>query len=163
MQLICKILIVTCFFSCSYELQVENLPDTICQTILKVHEEYPFKIDEKYKSVVLGNFINVYYPQNKSFKEFYITLREEKFQCGNLNLLLVDGMMDSSPSFKFIQRISYHIDDPGKDKIVLSRSTFENDTSRMMIGVDNRIGENFYLSKHKGKWIIDSLTYDISM
>jgi len=72
-------------------------------------------------------------------------------------------MMDHSPSFKFIQRISYSIDDPEKDKIVLSRSTYENDTSKSMIGVDNRIGENFYLSKRKGKWIIDSLTYDISM
>jgi hypothetical protein len=149
-------------YSCSNKNQEQNLPEIICETILKVHEEYPFKIDKKENAIILGNFINVYYPFSKDFNEFYITVRGDEMSCDNLKFKLIEGTIDISPSYKFVQRISYSIDEPIKGKVVLSRGTYENDSSNT-IGHDNRLGENFYLSKSKGKWIIDSLTYDISM
>lgn len=161
--------IVTLFFilialsSCADRNQSANLPYTLCQIIESVHKESPFKIDSATNSIILGNFINFYYQNSQSFNEFYITLRDSSFQCSNLNFKLIDGTIDYSPSYKYIQRLSINFDYPVEDKFLLSRSTFTNDTLSSILGVEDRLGENFYLSKIDGKWIVDSITYDLSL
>lgn len=161
MRIVTLFLILMLFSNCSERHQSADLPDTLCQMIERVHEESPFKLDTATNSIILGNFINCYYPNSQSFKEFYITLRDSSFQCGKLNFKLIRGTIDYSPSYKYIHRFSINFDKPVEGKFLFSRSTFRNDTLTSIIGVEDRLNENFYLSNMNGKWIIDSLTYDM--
>jgi len=161
MRIVTLFLFSLLFSNCSERNQSADLPDTLCQMIERVHEESPFQLDTATNSIILGNFIGFYYPNSQTFKEFYITLWDSSFQCGKLNFKLIEGTIDYSPSYKYIHRISIDYDNPVEGKFLLSRSTFRNDTLTSIIGVEDRLGEHFYLSKMNGKWIIDSLTYDM--